>query len=161
MYKIIAINGAEYKLEYTIEASLYADCISSLTDMITDIGIAEAKSDIKKMLGITANIPQIALNIFYAGLMQAHGTHPDGDGRVPDKETAKKLLAAYIRDESEDSPNNFYDVVNLCIAQMDEDGFFNLIGLTQMADQIGNAQTETKPTKRKTPTDHQRKTSVK
>lgn len=32
MYKVLNIGGQEYKLEYSIEASLYADCISNLTD---------------------------------------------------------------------------------------------------------------------------------
>ena len=77
MYKLLKIGGEDYKLEYTIEASLYADCVSSLTGLMTDIEMAGTSNDIKKVLSGISNIPNTALTLFYAGLMEAHGTHPD------------------------------------------------------------------------------------
>ena len=97
MYKLLKIGGEDYKLEYTIEASLYADCVSSLTGLMTDIEMAGTSNDIKKVLSGISNIPNTALTLFYAGLMEAHGTHPDGDGRVPDIQAAKLLIAKYIK----------------------------------------------------------------
>lgn len=154
MYKQISINGKDYKLEYSIEASLYSDCVSSITGILTDAAIAEKEKDVKKLLEGMSNIPQTALIIFYAGLMEAHGNHPNGDGSVPDIQTAKSLIAEFMREHHEDEYGNFYGVMQMCIEQMGEDGFFDLVGL--------NSMMETKPKKsRKTPQDHQKKTTDK
>ena len=82
MYKSLMIGGKDYKLEYSIEASLYADCTASLTGLMTEIQIAGENKDIKKVISEISNIPQTALTMFYAGLMEHHGSHPDGDADV-------------------------------------------------------------------------------
>ena len=50
MYKILNIGGQDYKLEFSVEASLYADCVSGLTSLMTDIEIAGEESNVKKLL---------------------------------------------------------------------------------------------------------------
>ena len=50
MYKVITINGKDYHLEYSIEASLYADCVTKITTLLTDIESGQATEDIKKLL---------------------------------------------------------------------------------------------------------------
>lgn len=132
MYKSLNIDGNEYKLEYSIEASLYADCVSSLTGLMADMEEAGNDNNVKKMLSGMSNIPQTTLTIFYAGLIEAHGTHPNGDGKVPDIQTAKGLIAEYIKEHKDDETGNFYGVMQMCIEQMNEDGFFNLLGLEAM-----------------------------
>jgi len=132
MYKVLNIGGKDYKLEYSIEASLYADCVANLTGVMTDISSARSENDIKKVLSGISNIPQTALTMFYAGLMEAHGTHPDGDGKVPDIHTAKRLIRQYIKEHTEDETGNFYGIMEICINQMGEDGFFKLVGLEAM-----------------------------
>ena len=134
MYKILNIGGYEYKLEYSIEASLYADCISNLTILLSDIGTAESNKDVKGMLKGMSSVPQTTLIMFYAGLMEHHGSHPSGDGKVPDISVAKSLISQYIREHAEDGEGNFYSVMEMCINQMAEDGFFNLIGLDKILD---------------------------
>lgn len=154
MYKQISINGKDYKLEYSIEASLYSDCVSSIANMLADAAMAEKEQDVKKLLNGMSNIPQTALTIFYAGLMEHHGNHPNGDGTVPDIQTAKDLIAQFMKEHKEDEYGNFYGVMQMCVEQMGEDGFFDLVGL--------NAMVETKPKKqRKTPQDHQKKATDK
>lgn len=138
MYKILNIGGAEYKLEYSIEASLYADCISDLTELLSDIGTAENNKDIKGMLKGMSNIPKTALTLFYAGLMENHGSHPGGDGKIPDIQAAKKLITQYIRESLDNNEVNFYSIMEMCVSQMGEDGFFKLIGLEQMIDMPGS-----------------------
>lgn len=161
MYKTLKIGEREYKLEYSVEASLYADCVSSITGMWTDIGMAGEEKDIKKALGGMSNIPQTALTMFYAGLMEAHGTHPDGDGTVPDIQTAKRLIAQYIKEHKEDDTGNFYGVMQICIEQMGEDNFFELTGMNPMMKAL-SAETEEKPKKQpKTPQDHNKKVTKK
>lgn len=151
MYKVLNISGQDYKLEYSIEASLYADCVSSLANFMIDIESAENENDIKKILTGISNVPQTALTLFYAGLMEAHGTHPDGDGKVPDIHTAKRLIAQYMKEHKEDGTGNFYEIMQMCIEQMEADGFFSLTGLTAMTGAI----TPSKQTK-KVPQDHKR-----
>lgn len=153
MYKLIRIGSEDYKLEYTIEASLYADCVSSLTGLMADIDMFGTSNDIKKVLSGISNIPNTTLTLFYAGLMEAHGTHPDGDGKVPDIQTAKQLIAKYIREHYEDETGNFFGIMQMCIEQMGEDGFFKLIGLESM---MNTAMKKPK----KVPQDH-KKASVK
>lgn len=142
MYKVLQINGRDYKLEYSIEASLYADCTSSLTGLMTEIQIAGDDKNIKKVISELSNIPQTTLTIFYAGLMEHHGAHPDGDGTVPDIQTAKRLIAQYLKEHSEDETGNFFGIMQMCIEQMGEDGFFKLTGLEGMMNQFSQA---TKP----------------
>lgn len=151
MYKVLTIGGKDYKMEYSIEASLYADCVASITGLMTDIEMAGSENDIKKVLSGVSNIPQATLIMFYAGLMESHGTHPDGDGTVPDIHTAKRLISQYIKEHSEDETGNFYGIMQMCIEQMGEDGFFKLVGLEALTDSM------TKPVKqKKVPQDHKK-----
>ena len=129
MYKTITISGNDYKLEYTIEASLYADCVKETAGLFSSLALASEEKDVSKIISSVANIPQTALTVFYAGLMEHHGERPDGDGKVPNIAAAKKLLTSYIREHSEDETGNFYGVLELCIEQMEEDDFFNLTGI--------------------------------
>lgn len=148
MYKLIKIGGHDYKMEYSIEASLYADCTSSLTGLMTEIQIAGENKDIKKVISEISNIPQTALTIFYAGLMEHHGLHPDGDGTVPDIQTAKRLIAQYLKEHSEDETGNFFGIMQICIEQMGEDGFFKLTGLEGMMSQLSQATKPNRATRR-------------
>ena len=148
MYKVLRIGGRDYKMEYSIEASLYADCTASLTGLMTEIQIAGNNKDIKKVISEISNIPQTALTIFYAGLMEHHGLHPDGDGTVPDIQTAKRLIAQYLKEHSEDDTGNFYSIMQMCIEQMGKDGFFKLTGLEGMMNQFSQAAKPNRATRR-------------
>ena len=136
MYKILKIGGKDYKLEYSIEASLYADCTASLTGLMSEIQMAGENKDVKKVVSELSNIPKTTLTIFYAGLMEHHGAHPYGDGTVPDIQTAKRLIAQYLKEHSEDETGNFFGIMQMCIEQMGEDGFFKLTGLEGMMNQF-------------------------
>lgn len=132
MYKLLTIGDKEYKLEYTTEAALYADCVGSMVSMLAGIEDATSKDELKKAIHEMANVPQVALTIFYAGLMEAHGLHPNGDKTVPDKEAAKRLIIQYIKEHQDDESGNFYGILNMCVEQMGEDGFFKLTGMDAM-----------------------------
>ena len=147
MYKVINIDGVDYKLEFSIEASLYHDCIEQITNFMYTIDSAGNTNDLSGLISGISNLPMTAVTCFYAGLMEHHGV--DGDGLVTSIGIAKKLAASLIK--SEDSEiKNWYDLFNLCIEQMGEDGFFDLIGLTEM--------TSTEKKAPKVPQDHKRKT---
>lgn len=157
MYKLLSINGKDYKLEYTIEASLYDKCVESTAGLLAKFGGAAQEKDTMAMINGIANIPQTALTVFYAGLLEAHGTHPDGDGRVPDIETAKKLLASLLREHKDDELGDFYGVFEMCLSQMEEDGFLKLAGLETVMETM-NPKTKKSPKK---PMDHQKKVTEK
>lgn len=92
MYKLLKIGSKEYKLEYGIEASLYDDCVKSVmnTLLATSGGVDKTPEE---MISGMANIPNTALTVFYAGLLQYHGDNPDADGSVPTLATAKKTCS--------------------------------------------------------------------
>lgn len=146
MFKVLTIGGKDYKFEYSIEASLYKDCAEKVTGVI--FGTAMSANDVQKMISQMADIPSIALTLFYAGLLEYHGA--EGDGSVNNISDAKKLLRQYFAEHKEDGTGNFYGILNMCIDQMIEDNFFEQIGL-------GNMTEEVEAPKAKTPTDHKKK----
>lgn len=153
MYKLLTIGGQEYKLEYTIEASLHEECIEKLMDFFTKtIGLSAAQDiderhmsddEIEKMRsqviknGISgiSNMPSVAVSVFYAGLLEHHGTGRNADKTVRSKEDAKDIIKEYFQDHAEDGTDNFYDLLMLCFEQMGEDGFFKRTGLEKLMEQ--------------------------
>lgn len=147
MYKVITINGEEYKFEYSVEASLYDECIESITNLMMDFSNVSGGSiegeEIKRFVGSIARLPRTAAHCFYAGLLEHHGKGRNGDGSVPNFNAAKQLITDMLYDDGNEI-NDWNDVLSLCLDQMNEDGFFALIGLT-----------DKKPTK--VPQDHKKK----
>lgn len=142
MYKILNIGGEEYKLEFSIEASLRNECIEKITEIMMLLSAADNNGDVKDVLKGLSNIPGTALECFYSGLLEHHGSN--GDGTVKNIGDAKRLVVSMIRDE-ESEYNNWNDIMTLCVNQMAEDGFFELVGLVD------------KKKEPKTPQDHKRK----
>lgn len=147
MYKVITVDKEDYKLEFSIEASLYHECIEKITGLMFDIDSGQTENDVKKLLSGVSDIPNTTITCFYAGLLEHHGS--EGDGRVKSITDAKRLAVKLLKDEGSDI-NNWYDLFSLCIEQMGEDGFFDLIGL---GDMLG---VEKKKAPKK-PQDHQKK----
>ena len=128
--KVIKIGNKEYKFEFTIEASLYGECTETLTAFLTNIGSAQGKADLKELLKSISDIPQTALTLFYAGLLEHHGE--DGDGTVATKKDAKRLIKQYFEDNKDTDEADFYSIMALMIGVMEEDGFFKRTGLEKM-----------------------------
>lgn len=150
MYKSLNIGGQDYKLEYTIEASLCEECTEKLIYFLGNtIGAASAEditddmeeaqkekiieTVIKSSISGISNLPQTALAIFYAGLLEYHGSA--GDKTVRSKQDAKELVKTYFKEHEEDGTDNFYDLLMICIEQMGEDGFFKRTGIEKMISQ--------------------------
>lgn len=129
MFKIIKISGKDYKLEYSIEASLYSDCTVSVTSLYE--ALANNDGDIMKVIAGISNIPVTALTLFYAGLLEHHGT--EGDGTVLNIKDAKLLAVQYMKElREEGKKGNWYDLFSICAEQLNEDNFFDLIGLADL-----------------------------
>lgn len=150
MSKLLNIGGKEYKLEFTIEASLYKDCTDKVTGFMADVSTLRDKEDIKEIISTMTDIPQTTLTMFYAGLMEHHGE--DGDQTVMSLHDAKNLIKQYFKEHQDDETGNFYGIMQILLEQMGEDGFFKQIGLEQIADQEAAKEV-------KTPQDHKKKST--
>ena len=131
---ILTINKKDYHIEYSIEASLYADC----TEKLLNLMLTASENDGRKMITATAEVPSVALTMFYAGLLEHHGLY--GDGSIKGMHDAKNLLKQYFAENPKES---YYTVLMKAIDQMGEDGFFQMIGLDKMIEESQKAQTET------------------
>ena len=100
------------------------------------------EQDMKMMLKSISNIPQTALSMFYAGLLEHHGTGRDADKSIKSKDDALELIKQYFAENPDDENANFYGVLTQVLSQMGDDGFFKLIGLETMFKQ---AATSPKP----------------
>lgn len=155
----LTINGKEYTFKFSIEASLYNECTEATMNMFLSFGEAQGEAEIadsedlasakqqymsalRKTFSSVANIPQTALTLFYAGLMECHGT--SGDNTVRSISDAKKILADYLRE----SESNFIDVNNMMLECMGEDNFFELTGIEKFLNQV-NGEEKKKPGKSK------------
>ena len=145
--KRITINKKEYTFEFTIEASLYDDCTRSVMDVFVKGGMVQGAAEandveaaMDNLLDTLANLPQKALTLFYAGLLEHHG--PEGDGSIQGMSDAKRVLAAYLKENNK----SFRDVLGEMMNQMAEDHFFELIGLDKATEELASQtenQTET------------------
>ena len=68
--------------------------------------------------------------------------------KYQDINTAKKLITQYIKEHSEDGLGNFYNIMQMLIAQMEEDGFFKLIGLETLTEMMMDASKKPKDHKK-------------
>lgn len=124
--KTITINKQDYKFEFTIEASLYPECTETIMSSFVSAGMAQnlaekedGRSAVDELLKTMANIPQKTLTLFYSGLLENHNLS---------KEEAKELLKEYLKE----SGKSFTDVLQEMMSILDEDNFFDLIGLNKM-----------------------------
>lgn len=134
----LRIDNKNYKLEYSIEASLCGYCTEAVSNFMGNFAEAQGKKDVKKMLSGITNIPQSVLPMFYAGLLEHHGE--DGDRTVTSLNDAKTLLKKYFKENKEE---NFYSLMQKLVEQMGNDGFFKQIGLEQITKMIQAKAEET------------------
>lgn len=123
------INGKNYRLEYTVEAALCDECVERTMNLFMELGEAENEKDVKKVVSAMTDIPRTALYLFYGGLLENHSDEIKGVG------DAKKLVSIYFKENKDKDDANFYGLLEMCLTQMKEDGFFNQIGLGQALNQ--------------------------
>ncbi len=137
--KRITIGGKEYTFTFSVRASLYDDCIKSILDGFVTGGKLEASAKnedidttINEVLSTFANIPQKAITMFYAGLLENH------EDEIKSIKDARELIREYIEDNKDENgkwTKSFYDILSEMMGIMYEDNFFELIGLDKMVDQ--------------------------
>ena len=148
---VLNIDGKDYTLEYTIEASLHKNCVEKVYNFVMNATGGSGKDAISDAISAMSDIPRTALTVFYAGLLEHHGE--DGDNTVPTKKEAKQLIKQYFEDKKDTDEADFYAIMALMIEVMEEDGFFKRTGL----EKILTAGTEKLPKK---PQDHKKPTKV-
>ena len=137
--KRITIGGKEYTFKFSIAASLYDDCTKTILDGFVTGGRIEesAKNNdiegtIESVKNTLSNVPQKAITLFYAGLLENH------DDEIRSIKDARNLVKQYLeenKDENGEWSKSFYDVLSEMMQIMYDDNFFGLIGLDKMADQ--------------------------
>ena len=149
--KSIIVNEKEYKLEFTFEAAEHKELVQKMFNILTGAylvkGSNAAESIIDGAAEMVADIPHICITAFYAGLLENNPVTV---------EEAKALMKIYIKDNGL-SYRSLFEELRQC---MEDDGFFDLSGLTEMINEM-NASAE-KMKAPKTPQDHKkRQTSTK
>ena len=156
-----SVEGKEYTLEYTFEAAENQKCVDAMTDifggaMMTKID--ETKSEalqIRDFLMTISDLPRMAMDMFYAGLLENHGE--DGDGTITSRLDAKRLYKQFCKENPDDAmATSYYGLITVISNQMEEDGFFKRTGLADILESMGNAVQEVKK-----PTDHKKKQPTK
>lgn len=145
--RVLKIGKEEYKFQFDIEASLYSECTEKVTSIMFAMAGEEGKDAKKAFLSSLSDIPQVALHMFHAGLLENH------DVTLSD---SKELLKQYIKEHKDDETGSFYGVMNMLLEDMDADGFFSLIGLDKMLQKVAD-QAEKATKLPKVPQDHKKK----
>lgn len=149
---VLKIGNKDYTIEFNIEASLNQECVEVITNFMCTIPSA-GTTPLQSIVDAVRDKPKTALAMFYAGLLENHGTCDGADGSVTSMADAKKLIKQYFAEHKEDGTGNYYSLYALLIGQMEEDGFFGLIGLEQTITELSNLvenmmqQQQTKPKK--------------
>jgi len=134
----IKIGEKTYKIEFTFEAALYDDCVTSLFDLVANSADGSMQGDAGKVLVSMAGKPSTVATLFYAGLLEHNP--------VDSMSTAKELLKQYFNENKGKKDANFYGVFAALNKQMETDGFLDLIGLTAVLETLTeNAKKLTAP----------------
>lgn len=138
--KRITIGGKEYTFKFSVEASLYDDCTKAILDSFVTGGKLEQSakdndmdSTINGIIASMANIPQKAITMFYAGLLENHSDE------VKSIKDARELVKDYLEENKDEETGAFkitlYDILTEMMEIMADDNFFALIGLEKMMNQ--------------------------
>ena len=129
----IKIGEKTYKLEYNFEAALYEDCVTALYKIVTKSADGNLNQDSAEILKSIAGQPNTVATLFYAGLMECNP--------VADITVAKGLLKQYFIENKGNKEANFYGIYKIINKQMEDDCFFDLIGLSAViAEMTENAE---------------------
>lgn len=145
--KTLSINGKEYTLEYSFSAAEHKGTVQKMFNVLSGAYLVKANNGnvadtmIDGVSEMVADVPHIVKTAFYSGLLENH--------KVTEEE-AYELMKAYMK-ENKISYNGLFEDIKEC---MEDDGFFDLSGLTEMLMKMGESM---KPTKK--PQDHKKKST--
>lgn len=151
----LKINGVEYNLEFSFAAADEGKLIQNMFKVISGTyffsrGVEETMA--AAMMNGTAemigDLPTICKQAFYGGLKEHHSDITYDE--------ATELMKDYMKENK----INFNAMYQLLKSQMEEDGFFELTGITEMMQEMARSE-ETEETKKapKVPQDHRKKST--
>lgn len=154
--KEIKIGGKSYTLEFTFEAATYQLLIQKMFNIASGSSLAKASetadnevealmSGFGDLISCIANVCPIA---FYAGMLENNPVSVDD---------AKVLMKQYMK-ENKLNFKSLYDELLEC---MEDDGFFELSGITDTVDQITDSMEEEPAKVVPMPQDHKKKAPAK
>lgn len=116
--KTILIDGKEYRIEFYFEAAMNQDFVSKCYKMVSGGYIMEDR--LSGVANSVAALPELCLTAFQAGLLENDNT--------VDREKAKSLMLTYMKDHKLSFVTLWEELKDL----MEQDGFFDLTGITEM-----------------------------
>lgn len=160
--KTITVANKDYQLEFTFEAAEHRGLVQKMFNVLSGAYIvkhakisnlnknADNENTVESMIDgaseMVAEIPHICITAFYAGLLENNPLKED---------EAKALMKSYMK-ENKLSYSALYDELKEC---MENDGFFDLSGLTDMMKRMNEKTTEQTEELPKQPQDHQKKST--
>lgn len=156
--KTIKANGKEYTLEYSFKAAEHNETVQKMFNVLAGVylvkqinrpdanEISVADAMIEGTGQMVADIPHIVKTAFYSGLLENHGVS---------EEEAYDIMKTYMK-ENKISFKKLFDDIKEC---MEEDGFFDLSGLTEMVEEMNASVEENAKKIPKTPQDHKKKST--
>lgn len=148
--KEIVINNINYTLEYSFEAAERKDFVglmfrlvsgAALLDEAEDMENPTARDMINGTVNMVADIPHVCSIGFYVGLLE--------NNPVPERE-AKTMMKSYMK-ANKIGYADLYEEIRKC---MEDDGFFDLSGITKMLNAMQESQKQAK-----IPMDHKKKST--
>ena len=100
-------------------------------------------------------IPKLAIDFLFMGLLENHGTHTDGDGSVACRDDAKRIYKQFCKENPDSVLSKQTGLFDALRDQMETDGFFDRIGITQMLEMMKVPEAPLP----KTPQDHKKKST--
>lgn len=140
--KTIKVNEKEYVLEFSFEAAERKEVVQDMFNILSGTYIIKNASKGKSagaamFNGVTemvADIPRIAREAFFAGLLENHNLS---------SAEAKEAMKSYMK-ENNLTYNDLFEEMKIC---MEDDGFFDLAGITKMIQTMNQTIENVKPGK--------------
>ena len=160
----LKIGEKDYTLEYSFMAAEHNETVQKMFNVVSGaylikkVNITKEQNEKDEMAKeemaiamiegtgeMVADIPHIVKTAFYSGLLENHNVS---------QEVAYALMKQYMK-ENKVSFRKLFEDIKAC---MEDDGFFDLSGLTEMLEEINkNVEEQTKKRTPKTPQDHKKK----
>lgn len=158
--KTLVIGDKEFTLEYSFAAAEHKKTVQNMFNVLsmayvaktgvdeTDDKASMANAMIEGVSEMVADVPHIVRNAFYAGLLENNPVS---------EEEAYELMKQYMK-ANKISYNGLFEDIKEC---MEEDGFFDLSGLTDILQKTGENIQKSQKKARKVPQDHKKPITTK
>lgn len=159
--KTITVENKDYVLEYTFEAAEHKELVQKMFNVLSGAYLVKRGGTIKdgensemQAAGVmidgvsemVSEIPHICITAFYAGLLENNPLSADD---------AKAVMKTYMK-ENKFSYRKLFEEIKQC---MEDDGFFDLSGLTEMMNEMNQSMEEQAKKLPKQPQDHKKKST--